>query len=84
MADDKDKAQLELASLPIKSGQCYQHYKGELYRVLKLAIKEDSLEQLVIYKSLKKKTIWARTYANFNETVTVDGQLVERFKLLDK
>ena len=74
-----DRAQEELAKVPIKPGQRYRHYKGGEYEVIALALQEDTLEPLIVYLSLAKKTVWARTLKNWNEEVTVDGKKVKRF-----
>ncbi len=76
----KDDLQKEIATLPMKAGQLYRHYKGGSYEVVTLALKEDTLEFLVIYKSLDRGgTIWARTWSNWNEEVEVGGRSVPRF-----
>ena len=83
MADDKDRAQEELSKLPIKPGEKFRHYKGDQYgeyEIVTLAIKEDTLEPLVIYRSLTHGTTWARTYQNWSEEVEVEGQRVKRFE----
>lgn len=74
-----DRAQAELAALPIRQGQRYLHYKGGEYEVIALAIQEDTLDPLVVYRSLAKNTIWVRTLKNWNEEVEVDGKKVKRF-----
>lgn len=73
--------QQELESLP----GIYQHYKGEFYQVLGTSVHSESLERLVLYRSLKgsaefaPETLWVRPYAMFNGNVTVDGRTVKRF-----
>ena len=81
---DKDKAQLVREELSVEPKQCYRHYKGGIYYVLEVAVKEDTLEPLIIYRSKEKEYVWARTYENFCESVQVDGKIVKRFTLLDK
>ncbi len=76
----KDEAQAALAKLPIKIGEWYTHYKGGDYEVVALAVKEDTLEPLVIYKSPQhKNTVWARTYEDWNATIEWEGDIVKRF-----
>lgn len=77
--DEKDKAQAALANIPIHPGDRFQHYKGGEYEVITLAVKEDTLEPLVIYKSLAKGSTWARTLEDWNATVIVDNQPTKRF-----
>jgi hypothetical protein len=69
MSDDKDKAQAELAACGIRPGQVYRHYKGGLYTIVTLGIKEDTLEPMVAYHSNAKDTTWVRTLANFSEQI---------------
>ncbi len=79
---EKDTAQARLAALPVKIGQIYTHYKGGEYEVIALALKEDTLEPLVIYKSLGHgNTIWARGYDDWNAEVEWQGKKIKRFVL---
>ncbi len=76
----KDRAQAELASLPIKVGQRYVHYKGGEYEVIALALKEDTLEPFVIYKSPQHNdTVWARGWDDWNSLVEWEGKTTKRF-----
>jgi len=77
----KDKAQAKLEELPVKIGQIYTHYKaGGTYEIISLAVKEDTLEPLVIYQAIDHgNTVWARTYANWSEEVEYEGKTVKRF-----
>lgn len=80
--DVKDRAQEELRVASLQPGDRYRHYKGGEYEVVSCVIKEDTLEPLVIYKSLAKGTLWARTLADWNAEVTVGGRRVKRFERL--
>lgn len=82
MPDDKDTAQELLKNLPVKAGQKYRHFKGTDYEVMAVAIKEDTLEPLVVYRSFAKNSIWARTLENFTEYVERDGKKLKRFDLM--
>lgn len=68
----------------VESG-IYSHYKGKRYEVVGIANHSETLEQLVIYKSLyddpefPKGSLWARPKAMFEENVKVDGKMVPRF-----
>jgi hypothetical protein len=55
----------------LEPGQIFQHYKGGLYVVVALSIKEDTLEPMITYRSNKKRTYWTRTIANFLEMIDV-------------
>lgn len=75
----KDEAQ-ELCQGGPQRGQIYRHYKGGLYTVLARAVKEDTLEQLVVYQSNRKGGVWVRSLENFTEKVEVDpGHWRHRF-----
>jgi hypothetical protein len=68
----KDIAQRQAAGGP-QPGEIYRHYKGGLYSIVARAIKEDTLEPLVIYRSNAKGTTWARTLENFTEDLWLVG-----------
>jgi hypothetical protein len=82
MPDEKDEAHATIEKSSVKLGQHYRHFKGGEYEIVCLAIKEDTLEPLVVYKSLTHDYIWARTLENFTETVELNGKTVKRFTLL--
>lgn len=76
----KDEAQAALGKLPIKIGDYFTHYKGGEYEVVALAVKEDTLQPLVIYKSPQHgNTVWARAYSDWNSEVEWEGKRVKRF-----
>ena len=63
----------------------YEHYKGAIYEVLGVARHSESLEPLVLYHpSNTPEALWVRPFGMFFEKVSVDGQMVERFKYLGK
>ncbi len=53
-------------------GQVYRHWKGGLYVVLALSVKEDTLEQMVTYRSLQRGNTWARTLKDWSSLVAPD------------
>lgn len=58
----------------VRRGQIYQHYKGNCYMVLEVAVHTETEEQLVIYANVKNKAqIWARPLKMFEE-VFADGR----------
>lgn len=68
----------------IKKG-IYQHYKGHFYEVIELATHTESLDPLVVYRSLYGDyTFWARPLSMFLESVEINGKHVPRFKHIDK
>ncbi|MBI0068402.1 DUF1653 domain-containing protein [Snodgrassella sp. M0118] len=61
----------------------YQHYKGRLYQVTGTARHSETEEELVIYQCLYGDySTWVRPKSMFNETISVDGQPVPRFALI--
>lgn len=66
----------------------YIHYKGELVEVMGVANHSETLEKMVVYKTLTVKpdypigTLWVRPYEMFLEKVEVGGKKVPRFKFL--
>ena len=63
----------------------YQHYKGNLYKVLGVAQHSETREELVVYHSLDdEKNLWVRPKNMFLENVEINGQEIPRFKYLGK
>ncbi len=67
----------------IEPGQ-YQHYKGNRYEVIGVALDSENIQPLVIYRPLyeSKVSLWARPYDMFIGTVLVEGGEVARFAKL--
>lgn len=68
--------------LKVKKGGYYQHYRGNIYKVLDIARHTETGEELVIYMRGELGTPddrWARPRAMFEEKVKVDkdGEYVE-------
>jgi|TARA_B110000879_G_scaffold142630_1_gene185536 hypothetical protein len=62
----------------------YRHYKGNLYEVLGVAQHSETLEYLVIYKTLYGDfSTWVRPLDMFQESVEKDGQQVARFEFVE-
>lgn len=57
----------------------YQHYKGNFYEVLEIGLHSETLEEMVIYRSLKDGKIWVRPILMWDEEVIVNGEKVKRF-----
>ena len=66
----------------------YRHYKGKNYKVMGIVRHSETLEELVLYKSLyeskkfPKGTLWARPKKMFLENVKLGNKEVPRFKLI--
>ena len=63
----------------------YEHYKNKKYRVIGVAKRSETLEELVVYEALYENTqskLWVRPLAMFLEEIIVDGKVVPRFKYL--
>lgn len=67
----------------IRTGR-YRHYKGGEYRVLGVARHSESLEPMVLYRSLDSDGgDWMRPFWMFFGTVEHEGKSVPRFELLE-
>ncbi len=63
----------------------YQHYKGQLYRVIGIARHTETLEESVIYQALYGDyDYWIRPAAMFCETINIDGVITPRFKFVQE
>ncbi len=68
----------------IKEG-IYQHYKGNFYRVLGVAIHTETKEQLVVYCSIYDGSeIWVRPLQMFLEEVEIAGAKIKRFQYIKR
>ena len=67
---------------PIRTGR-WRHYKGGDYEVLTVARHSETLEALVVYRSLYDDSgWWVRPYAMFTGEVEVDGRRRPRFDFI--
>ena len=63
----------------------YEHYKGRKYLVLGTAAHSETLERLVVYVPLYDSPgprLWVRPRSMFTETVSVNEELVPRFRYI--
>lgn len=61
----------------------YRHFKGGMYEVLCIAKNSETLEEMVVYKSLENASIWVRPLSMWNETVIKNNQEYKRFTYVD-
>jgi len=67
----------------IKLGK-YQHFKGNYYQVLHIAKHSETEENFVVYHPLDNKgDIWVRPLTMFNETITREGKVLQRFQFIE-
>ncbi len=73
----------DLTPLPsIELGR-YRHYKGGEYEVLGVARHSESLEPMVLYRPLYKRSgLWVRPFAMFLELIAFNGTVQPRFSKL--
>lgn len=57
----------------------YRHFKGGIYEVIGIARHSETLEELVIYKSLQDQSFWVRPLSMWNERIEKDGKIYVRF-----
>jgi hypothetical protein len=68
----------------------YQHYKGNFYQVIGVALHSETLEELVVYRALYnheiygENSLWVRPKTMFLENIVLDGQERPRFKLIEE
>ena len=68
----------------IISSGIYRHYKGNNYEVIGVATHSENESQLVVYRPLYgDQNLWVRPLEMFIEKVTVDGESVPRFELIE-
>lgn len=59
----------------ITIGKTYKHYKGNMYKVIALAKHSETLEDMIVYQSVKTNEIWVRPKKMWNEIVDDKGTL---------
>ena len=79
-----NKIKLSSEAKKLKLG-VYEHYKGNKYQLLGIAIHSETLEELVVYKGhYGREFSWVRPLKDFFETVEVNGVAKPRFRYLGK
>lgn len=70
----------DLPPLPEAPLGRYRHYKGGEYEVIGVARHSETLEPLVVYRTLYDQSgLWVRPHAMFFEQIEIDGRLRPRF-----
>ena len=73
----------ETALREISPGR-YRHFKGNEYEVLYIARHSETLEPMVVYRTLYGEGgVWVRPAQMWNETVERDGRTYVRFTKID-
>lgn len=57
----------------------YRHYKGGEYQFVDEVTHSETLEQMIVYKSLGDGRHWVRPKEMFFGKVKVEGELIRRF-----
>ena len=66
----------------VKVGGIYKHFKGNLYKVLNVAVHSETEEEMVVYMKLYDDySVWVRPYTMFIDKKEFGGNLVLRFEL---
>ena len=70
--------------LEMKKG-IYEHYKGNRYQVVGIALHSETLEEMAVYKALYgEEKLWVRPVYMWDELVEKDGEKVPRFKFISE
>lgn len=59
----------------IEIGKTYKHYKGNLYKIIALAKHSETMEDMVVYRSIDSEKTWVRPQKMWNEIVDKKGTL---------
>lgn len=66
----------------VKIGGIYKHFKGNLYKVLNVAVHSETEEKMVVYMKLYDDySVWVRPYDMFIDKKEHGDKLVRRFEL---
>ena len=62
----------------------WKHFKGNLYRVMYVALHSETGEEMVVYQALYgQRGMWVRPASMWNEIVERDGKTYRRFTKID-
>lgn len=71
--------------MEIKIGQIWRHYKGGMYKILLLAVNNqtDELYDAVVYQDVDDESkIWTQSKERFLSTEEYEGKTVPRFTFI--
>jgi len=66
----------------ITVGKIYRHYKGNLYKIIALGKHSETVEDMIIYQSVKTGEVWVRPKNMWNNIIDGNGTL--RFTLVEE
>lgn len=77
--------ELDKVIIPKLEAGIYEHYKGNKYEVIGVALHSETLVSMVVYRPLyeTKAPLWVRPYEMFVENIEIDGVVRKRFKKVD-
>ena len=62
----------------------YRHFKGNRYELIGTARHSETMEEMVVYRSLTDpEKLWVRPLSMWEESVTRDGVTCQRFTYID-
>jgi hypothetical protein len=68
---------------PIITAGRYRHYKGKIYKVIGIAKHSDTLEQMVVFRSVEdERQLWCQPLEEFKGKVRHEGAMVPMFEYL--
>ena len=63
----------------------WRHFKGNLYRVIGIALHSETGEEMVVYQQqYGEEGVWVRPLDMFLEMVQVEGKTVPRFRYIEE
>jgi len=66
----------------ITVGKIYRHYKGNLYKIIAFGKHSETVEDMIVYQSVKTGDIWVRPREMWNNVIDENGTL--RFILVEE
>lgn len=84
MSEEQSQQQLATrladAATKVTVGGRYEHYKKHIYKVLRVALREEDCEPCVIYQAeYGERLTFIRPVTSWLETVDINGQPIKRF-----